>query len=79
MWENQNPARGAASRDDLLDNLLTYWIEDYFKKPNYLKLAGKPVLFVYHLPRLIEDLDGRLDWTTPDPGGPSPAAAPRSR
>lgn len=58
MWENQNPARGAASRDDLLDNLLTYWIEDYFKKPNYLKLAGKPVLFVYHLPRLIEDLDG---------------------
>jgi hypothetical protein len=58
MWENQNPARGVASKDDLLDNLLGYWIEDYFKKPSYLKLGGKPVLFVYHLQRLMEDLGG---------------------
>ena len=58
MWENQSLARGVASRADLLDNLLAYWIEDYFKKPGYLKVDGKPVLFVYHLQRLLEDLGG---------------------
>ena len=32
---------------DLLSNLLPYWMDNYFKKQNYLKVDNKPVLFIY--------------------------------
>jgi hypothetical protein len=46
MWEGDN-AGVAADESDLLDNLLPFWVENYFKLPNYLKIDNKPVLFVY--------------------------------
>ena len=46
MWEGDN-AGGAADQADLLDNLLPFWVENYFSRPNYMKLGNKPVLFVY--------------------------------
>ena len=38
---------GGTDKDDLIDNLMPFWIENYFSKDNYLKIDGKPVLFVY--------------------------------
>lgn len=57
MWENQ--ARGSAGvsdEKDLMENLLPYWIENYFSHPSYLKVDNKPVLFIYRPEFLIQDL-----------------------
>lgn len=55
MWAD---ATGVASADDLLQNLLPFWINDYFKRPNYLKVDRKPVLFVYDPERVVKQLGG---------------------
>lgn len=47
---------GASGQDDLLNNLLPYWMETYFKHPSYLKIDNRPVLFIYTPENLIEDL-----------------------
>jgi len=59
MWENQSKGHaGVASEEDLLQNLLPYWIETYFKRPEYLKVDGKPLLFIYRPEYLVDDLGG---------------------
>jgi hypothetical protein len=55
MWENAN-GKGVSSEKDLLENLFPFWAETYFKKQNYLKIDGKPVLFIYSLWALRRDL-----------------------
>ncbi|MCX7805150.1 MAG: glycoside hydrolase family 99-like domain-containing protein [Planctomycetota bacterium] len=52
MWENEN-AGNIASLDDLKDNLLPFWIGEYFSKPNYLRWRGRLMLFVYHFDSLV--------------------------
>ncbi|NUQ01567.1 MAG: glycoside hydrolase family 99-like domain-containing protein [Armatimonadetes bacterium] len=57
MWENQNPGTsGVADERDLLDNLLPYWLDSYFRHPSYLKVDNKPVLFIYRPEFLVRDL-----------------------
>jgi hypothetical protein len=57
MWENQSKgSAGVASEKDLLETLLPYWIDNYFKRPNYLKIDNKPLLFIYRPEFLIDDL-----------------------
>lgn len=46
MWECDNAAP-ADGENDLIENLLPFWAEKYFSRPNYLKIDNKPVLFVY--------------------------------
>jgi hypothetical protein len=59
LWENTNEhASGVASEDDLLNNLLPYWIERYFRQPNYLRQDGKPVLGIHGPKRLVQELGG---------------------
>ncbi len=59
MWENANDiACGVASEDDLLNNLLPYWIETFFKNPSYLLVEGKPVLSVYSVSKFVDALGG---------------------
>lgn len=59
MWENQSRGTaGVAGEQDLMDNLLPYWINNYFKRANYLKIDNKPVLFIYRPEFLIQDLGG---------------------
>jgi hypothetical protein len=57
MWENRQ-AGGISSEQDLLDNLLPFWIDNYFRHPSYLKVDGKPVLYVYGPEKLIQQLGG---------------------
>ena len=64
LWENNaDGIGGVADEQDLFDNVVPYWIENYFKHPGYLQVDGKPVLFIYETDRFIQDL-----------GGPEPAA-----
>jgi acetyl esterase/lipase len=63
MWENQQrgPAGGTSGitgEKDLLDNLLPFWMTNYFKHPSYLRMDNKPLLFVYDAHRLAADLGG---------------------
>jgi len=59
MWENQDRGvGGVAGEDDLIANLLPYWVETYFKDDGYLKVDNKPVLFIYRPEHLIDDLGG---------------------
>jgi hypothetical protein len=59
LWENANKiACGVESERDLLDNILPYWIENYFRRPNYLTFEGKPILFVYRADILSSELGG---------------------
>ena len=57
MWENANAA-GVSSLEDLMQNLLPFWIETYFKHPSYLKVDNKPLLFVYYPDGLVRDFGG---------------------
>jgi hypothetical protein len=59
MWENQARGRaGVADEEDLLTNLLPYWIDTYFRHDSYLKVDGRPVLFIYRPEYLVDDLGG---------------------
>lgn len=55
MWTNGDYS-GISSLEDLMDNLMPYWMENYFKRSNYLLIDNKPVLAVYDIRRLIKDL-----------------------
>jgi len=57
MWENQSRGTaGLADERDLFDNLLPYWVTNYFNHSSYLKVDGKPVLFIYRPEFLVQDL-----------------------
>ena len=63
MWECHN-AGVALDERDLFDNLLPYWVDTYFARPNYLRVDGKPVLFVYSyyaLDRIAEPFGGEAN------------------
>jgi len=57
MWEN-GCARGCKDREDLLDNLMPYWIEKFFKHPSYVKIDNKPLLYVWVPANVTRDLGG---------------------
>lgn len=57
LWENIG-AVGVSSVDDMMDNLLPFWIENNFKQPNYMRREGKPVLYVYGVQKMVDDLGG---------------------
>ena len=60
MWENQGRGTaGVSGEKDLFENLLPFWIDNYFKHPSYLKVDNKPVLFVYRPEYLVQDLGSK--------------------
>jgi hypothetical protein len=46
MWEN-GCGKGCGSAKDLMENVLPFWIENYFSNPSYLRVDGKPLLYVW--------------------------------
>ncbi len=57
MWEN-GCAKGVKDEADLLDNVLPFWIKNYFTHPSYLKIDNRPVLFIWQPRKLIPELGG---------------------
>ena len=54
LWANHNPPK-THSEADLLA-VTDYWLEHYFKLPEYLKVEGKPVVIIFSTYRLTSDL-----------------------
>ena len=58
-WVNTGPAVGGSSGvADFVNNLVPYWINTYFSKPNYLTMYGKPVLAIYDFETFITQMGG---------------------
>ena len=45
----------ATDEKDMLENLMPFWMENYFSRENYLKIDNKPVLFVFNPRRFAEE------------------------
>jgi hypothetical protein len=59
MWENANQSYHApTSEDDFLNKLVPFWIETYFRRPDYLLVDGKPVFSIYNQDRFVQELGG---------------------
>ncbi len=59
MWENINDIScGVEDEDDLLENVTPFLIEKYFKDPCYLKIDNKPLLSIYGVSAIIDELGG---------------------
>ena len=54
LWANHN-GPGTHSEQDMLD-VTKYWIENYFKRPNYLKLNGKNVMVIFNPAGITQDM-----------------------
>ncbi|MGO4545440.1 Ig-like domain-containing protein [Paenibacillus sp. 2TAB23] len=59
MWENA--ASRAKDSEDFRSNIVSYWIEYYFKDPRYMVIDNKPVLSIYSLNALKRDFGGTLE------------------
>jgi hypothetical protein len=54
LWANHNP-KGTSSLEDM-EAVTRYWIEHYFRRPEYLKVDGKPVMVIFSPYRFREDM-----------------------
>ena len=57
MFEN-SPRWGTTDPEDIIENVMPFWMENYFKRENYLIIDNKPVVFVFSAQRLLEALGG---------------------
>jgi hypothetical protein len=59
MWENANQALPCPTTEaDFIGKLVPYWIEQYFRRANYLVLEGKPVFSIYNAEKFVRELGG---------------------
>ena len=42
-----SPRWGGTNETDMVKNLMPFWMENYFKRDNYLIIDNKPVVFIY--------------------------------
>lgn len=55
IWENKTAH--LATMQDFKENLVPFWIENYFKDPNYYTIDGKPVFTIHEINAFIRQLD----------------------
>lgn len=58
LWENSSPMGLSTAEQNLnafLKYVAPYWIEYYFKDPNYYKIDGRPVIGMYNYLSVIGD------------------------
>ena len=53
MFET-SPRWSGTDETDMVENLMPFWMDTYFKRGNYLIIDNKPVLFVFAQTRLAE-------------------------
>lgn len=58
LWANHNPA-GTTSEADLM-NVTDYWLANYFHRPEYFTIDGKPVVIIFLASRIRQDLGGSV-------------------
>lgn len=63
MWStpNEKTIRGL---DDFKNNLLPYWVETFFKNPNYLTIDNKLVVYSYGTDTIMNCLGGKENMET---------------
>lgn len=66
-WENGSGTPVSGS-EDFRENIVTYWIEQYFKDSRYMLVDNKPVVGIYNFAKLkeqfgsIENIKAELDY-----------------
>jgi hypothetical protein len=59
MWENANRALPTQTTEaDFLGKLVPNWINEYFLRPNYLVIDGRPVFSIYNPEKFARELGG---------------------
>ncbi len=61
MWCNNNghPVKmGARDYDEFMEVLVPFWMEEYFKDSNYLKIDNKPVFYLWQVKEFVSDMGG---------------------
>ena len=53
-----SPLWAGTDEVDMLENLMPFWMETYFKSGNYLLIDNKPVVSIYDLTNFISGLGG---------------------
>jgi hypothetical protein len=53
LWEN-DPARGDSSPEFFRGKLVPFWMKNYFLRPNYAKLDGKPIFGIYDMAAMVK-------------------------
>lgn len=56
LWANHNPP-DTSSREDCLA-VTRFWIENYFRRPEHVRLDGKPIVIIFAPENLTHDLGG---------------------
>jgi glycerophosphoryl diester phosphodiesterase len=59
LWANHNPPKSSSLEDCIA--VTRFWIEHYFRRPEYLTIDGKPVVIIFSMGRLSEDLGTNED------------------
>ncbi len=54
LWANHNAPHTSSVEDSLA--VTRYWLENYFRRPEYLTVAGKPVMIIFSPQRYTDDL-----------------------
>jgi Glycosyltransferase WbsX len=54
LWANHNAPNTSSAEDSLA--VTRYWIENYFRRPEYLLVDGKPLVIIFSTDRLTADL-----------------------
>ncbi len=54
LWANHN-APNTSSAEDMV-NVTKYWLDNYFLRPDYYKVDGKPVVVIFSPGRFTEDM-----------------------
>lgn len=59
MWDNANQSMsGLKDEKDFLENVVVYWIENYFNSDFYMKLDNRPIVSIFSITEFVNDLGG---------------------
>lgn len=58
MWSNPN-SESIIGMEDFENNILPYWVENFFKNKNYKTIDNKILIYTYQTEKIIENLGGK--------------------